>query len=150
MDMTPSSQVSHDCDCCSEKPALCVKRYKVSPTERGRRAAVVWWRRCGLLPASRDKTAKKNKPPARPARPRLRIPRFQAGPQRLLEHTGVCLEPGPCSYSCILFLRWRSDNIWLFIAFKPLSPLQSTGLKATAHAGPQVKKQNKKVFRKLK
>lgn len=75
--------------------------------------------------------------------PRLRIPRFQARPQRLLKHTGVCLKPGSCSYSCILFLQWRSDNIWLFIAFKPLSPLL-LALKVTAHAGLEVK--TKKVF----
>lgn len=119
-------QVSHNSNCCCEKPALCVKRYKVSPAEgREEGGGVVWrWRQHGLLPASRDKKAKKNKPPARAATPHLRIPRFQAGPQRLLEHTGVCLEPRRCSYSCILFLQWRSDNIWLFIAFKPLSPLQ--------------------------
>lgn len=77
-------------------------------------------------------TAKINKPTTRSATPP--DSHFQAGPQRLLKHTVVCLKPGSCSYSCILFLQQGSDNIWLFIAFKPLSPLL-LALKVAAHAG---------------
>lgn len=64
--------------------------------------------------------------------PRLQTRRSQTRPQRLLEHTAVCLRPESCSSSCILFLQQGPDNIWLFIALKPLSPLRA--FKVTANA----------------
>lgn len=86
--------------------------------------------------------------------PCLRSPILKTGPQRLLKHAVVCLETGSCSNSCILFLQRDSDNIWLFIAFRTLSPLLLT-LKVAAQGmskGLKTNKKNKikKVYLKLK